>query len=83
MHKFFLIITGPHPYLQAGPKIDEYSISQEEIDENREDDESDDEVINYLLGEAIAEWEQRWCRAFVLSEEEFKYLKKSCLDFQV
>lgn len=83
MHKFFLIITGPHQCLQSGPKIEEYSISQEEIDESREDDESDDEVINYFLGEAIAEWEQRWCRAIVLSEEEFKSLKKSCLDFQV
>jgi hypothetical protein len=35
------------------------------------------------FGEAVAEWEQRWCRAIVLSEEEFKALKKSCLNFQV
>lgn len=83
MKKFFLIVTGPHQYLKNSPKIEEYSISQEEIDESREDDESDDEVINYLLGEAVAEWEQRWCRAIVLSEEEFKALKKSCLNFQV
>lgn len=75
MKKFFLIVTGPHVYLQNGPKIEDFSISQEEIDETREDGESDDDVINYLLEEAVAEWEQRWCQAIVLTEEEFKSSK--------
>jgi len=83
MNKFFLIVTGPHPYLKEGPKIEEYTITQEEIEENREGDESDDEVIDYLLEEAVAEWEQRWCKAIVLDETTFRALKKSCLDFQV
>ena len=81
--KFFLIVTGPHPYLKEGPKIEEYIITQEEIEENREGDEPDSEIIQYLLDEAVAEWEQRLCKAIVLDEASFLALKKSGPDFQV
>ena len=72
MHKYVLLITGPHPYLKGGPKIEKFEITQEEIDECREGDESDEEVIDYILDEACAEWEQRWCRAQVFTEVQWK-----------
>jgi hypothetical protein len=79
MHKYVLLVTGPHPYLQGGPKIEEFEITQAEIEENREGSESDEEVISYLLDEACAEWEQRWCRAQAFTLGQYKII---CPDFK-
>ena len=67
MYKYVLLITGPIEYLKDGPKIEKLEITQDEIDECREEGESDEEVIDYILEEACAEWEQRWCHAQVFT----------------
>jgi hypothetical protein len=33
-------------------------------------------VIDYIIEEEIAEWEQRWCTAIQITEEEYEKLKK-------
>jgi hypothetical protein len=72
MYKYVILITGPHPYLEGGPKIEEFTITQDEISELREGDETDEEVIEYILEEACAEWEQRWCKAQVFTKTQWK-----------
>jgi hypothetical protein len=75
MHKYILLISGPITYLKEGPKIEKFIITQEEIDELREGGESDEEVIDYILEEACAEWEQRWCRAQVFTESQWRVVQ--------
>lgn len=71
---FYLLITGPKPYLPGGPRYEKLVITQEDIDEAREEGESDDEVVEYIIEEEIATWEQHWCQASVLTEDEYKKL---------
>jgi hypothetical protein len=71
MRNYVMIITGPKEYLKDSPKIEKFTITQEEIDELREGEESDDEVIEYILEEVCAEWEQRWCKAQVFTENQW------------
>ena len=75
MHKYILLISGPITYLKEGPKIEKFIITQEEIDECREEGESDEEVIEYILEEACAEWEQRWCRAQAFTESQWRVVQ--------
>jgi hypothetical protein len=71
---FYLLVTGPNEYLPSGRKLEKIEITQEDIDESREDEESDEDVLNYFIEEEIAEWEQHWCRAVVITEEEYNKL---------
>jgi len=75
MHKYVMLISGPITYLKDGPKIEKFEITQEEINDCREGDEGDDEVINYILEEACAEWEQRWCRAQVFTLAQWRVVQ--------
>lgn len=84
--KFVAIITGPDEYLKGGFKVEEFTISEDEVSEVIEDAGGDpdnpklDEVveaISYLKGEYAAEWEQRWCRAILLTEEQFEIIKNT------
>lgn len=84
--KFVAIITGPDEYLKGGFKVEEFTISEDEVSEVIEDAGGDpdnpklDEVveaISCLKGEYAAEWEQRWCRAILLTEEQFEIIKNT------
>lgn len=83
--KFVAIITGPDEYLKGGFKVEEFTINEDEVSEVIEDAGGDpdnpklDEVIeaiSYLKGDYADEWEQRWCRAILLTEDQFELLKK-------
>lgn len=82
--KFVAIITGPDEYLQGGFKLEEFTINEDEVSEVIEEEGGDPdnpklviEAISYLKGEYAAEWEQRWCRAILLTEEQFVNLKNT------
>lgn len=83
--KFIAIITGPDEYLRGGFKVEEFTISEDEVSEVIEDAGGNPDnpklnevtdAISYLKGEYAAEWEQRWCRAILLTEDQFELLKK-------
>jgi len=74
--KFYLRITGPNEYLPEGIKYEEHTIFREDIEDAREEDEMDQDVIEYLIEEEIAAWEQHWCTATQITKEEYEKLKK-------
>jgi len=76
--EFYLMITGPKQYLPES-KYEKHVITQDEIEESREDGESDQEVIDYFIEEEIAAWEQRWCTAVVISKKEYDKLTTSII----
>ena len=71
---FYLLVTGPKVYLPGGRKLEKIEITQEDIDEMREGDESDQDVIDYIINDAIAEWKQGWCKAVVITEDDYNKL---------
>jgi hypothetical protein len=72
---FYLLVTGPKVYLPGGRKLEAITVTQEEMDEMRDEDETEQEVIDYFAEEAIAEWAQGWCIAQVITKEEYEKLK--------
>lgn len=72
--KYVAVITGPVEYLNSKTRIETFEITQEEIDECREEGESDEQVIDYILEEFNNEWEQRWCRAHVFTLGQYRIL---------
>jgi hypothetical protein len=73
---FYLLVTGPKVYLPGGRKLEKIEITQEDIDDTREGDESDEDVLNYFIEEEISAWEQNWCKAVVITEDEYNKLKQ-------
>ena len=77
---FYLLITGPEAIVPEGLKVEKLVITPEDIEEAREDGESDDDVINYIIDDEAGGWEQHFCRVQVLSEEKYrKFLEKNSL----
>ena len=79
MRDFKLIITGPKAYLPEGIRVEDISISNEELEEVMEDNidpSSEDEAIQYILRERINEWEQGFCNAIVVTTESLIKLKE-------
>ncbi len=74
--KFYLRITCPKEYLPEGIKYEEHTIFREDIEDAREEDEMDQDVIEYLIEEEIASWEQHWCNATLITKEEYEKLNK-------
>jgi hypothetical protein len=72
---FYLLVTGPKVYLPGGRKLEKIEITQEDIDDTREGDESDEDVLNYFIEDEISAWEQHWCKAVVITEDEYNKLK--------
>jgi hypothetical protein len=79
MYKYVAIVKGPKEYLKEEVLVETFEITQEEIDECREDGESDEQVIDYILDEYAAEWEQRWCHAQVFTLGQYRIIRP---DFQ-
>jgi len=74
--KFYLRITGPKEYLPEGTKYEEHTITREDIDDSREEDEMDEDVIDYIIEQEIAAWEQHWCTVTQITKEEYDKLIK-------
>ena len=74
--KFKAIITGPKEYLPGRVKIEDFEITEQDVLESIEEDESSEEVINYLKEEYCAEWEQRWCKVNLIPLEEYEDIIK-------
>ena len=79
MITFKLLITGPNKYLKDGVLLEDLTITDGEIEELREDDETDDDVIQYILEEEVNGWAQRWCKCQVFTLEEWQQIKKKGL----
>ena len=83
--RFIAIITGPEEYLDEGVKVEEFTIAWDDIldaieDLDEEGNPSEDEVVDaiqYLKDDYAAEWEQRWCRAILMTEDQFELVKKT------
>jgi len=83
--KFVAIITGPEEYLEEGVKVEDFTISWDDIldaieDLDEEGNPSEEEVVDaiqYLKDDYAAEWEQRWCRAILMTEDQFELVKKT------
>jgi hypothetical protein len=77
---FYLLITGPESIVPEGFKVEKLVITPEDIEEAREDNETDSEVIDYIIDDEAGGWEQHFCKVQVLSEEKYqKFLEKNSL----
>ena len=77
---FYLIITGPSEIVEDGFKVEKLIITPEDIEEAREDGDTDDDVIDYIIDDEAGGWEQHFCRVQVLSEKKYqKFLEKNSL----
>ncbi len=82
--KFVAIITGPEEYLEGGVKVEDFTITWDDIidacedldDEGNPTEEEVVEVIDYLKEEYASEWEQRWCRVLLTTNEQFQAIKE-------
>lgn len=79
MITFKLLITGPKEYLKDGVLVEDLEITAEEIEELREEGETDNDVIQYILEEEINGWAQRWCRCQAFTLNEWQQIKKNNL----
>jgi hypothetical protein len=70
--KYKAIITGPKEYLPGGVLMEEFVITQENINEylGEDDSETEEDAINYYKEEYIAEWAQRWCNVQLINKYE-------------
>lgn len=83
--KFVAIITGPEEYLEEGVKVEDFTISWDDIldaiedldEEGNPSEEGVVDAIQYLKDDYAAEWEQRWCRAILMTEDQFELVKKT------
>lgn len=61
MKTYKCIVTWPKEYLKDGPEVEIINITEDEIEDIREDGESDEDVIEYMAESAvkglIASWE--------------------------
>jgi hypothetical protein len=79
--KYKAIITGPKEYLPFGVRIEEFEITQEEIDDYlaEDDSETEEDAINYYKEDYIASWEQNWCKVQLLTDAEIDELDRKNL----
>jgi hypothetical protein len=72
--KYKAIITGPKEYLPGGIKVEEFVITQEDINEylSEDDSETEEDAIEYYKEDYIAAWEQGWCKVQLLTKDEYE-----------
>ena len=83
--RFIAIVTGPEVYLEGGVKTEDLIITWDDIldavedldDEGQPTEEEVVDAIQSIKDEYAAEWEQRWCRAILVTEEQFEIIKAS------
>ena len=71
---FYLIITGPSEIVENGFKVEKLVITPEDIEESREDGDTDDDVINYIIDDEAGGWEQHFCKIQVFDEKKYEKL---------
>lgn len=59
-----------------GPTVKKFSITEEEIKELQEDGETYSEVINHILAETAAEWEQGFYSVLIIEDTFINTLKE-------
>jgi hypothetical protein len=74
--KYKAIVTGPKEYLKDGILVEDFEITENDVLEVIEEGESSEDVIDYLIEEYCATWEQRWCKVTLLTLEEYEEIKK-------
>ena len=76
MNRKFFIIANDLQNEDATPVIQEVNISPEDIEDARENGESDEEVIAYIMEEEINVFEQSFFATLALREKDFEALKE-------
>jgi len=71
---FYLIITGPSEIVENGLKVEKLIITPEDIEEAREEGDTDDDVINYIIDDEAGGWEQAFCKIQVFDEKKYEKL---------
>lgn len=59
--EFKAIITGPEEYLPNGVKVEDFVITEDDINDIIDECEDREDAIAYIKEEYCAEWEQHWC----------------------
>jgi hypothetical protein len=79
--KYIAIITGPKEYLPGGFKREEFVITQEDIDEylDGDDSETEEDAIVYYKEEYKAAWAQGWCNVQLLTEDEIAKIESKSM----
>ncbi len=75
--KFKAIITGPEAYLPGGVKVEDFEITEEDVLDEIQENESSEDVIKYLKDEYCAAWEQHWCSVQLIPLEKYNEVLKS------
>lgn len=77
MRNYILIVTGSRVYLPNGPRVESFTITDEEMDDMRitTNGAPDDKLINYIIDDITDEWNQGFCQALVVPEEDIETLK--------
>ena len=76
MDKKFFIIANDLQNEDATPLIHEVIITPEDIEDARENGESDEEVIAYIMEDEISVFEQSFFATLALREKDFEALKE-------
>lgn len=76
MNRKFFIIANDLQNEDATPLIHEVIITPEDLNEARENNEADDELVCMILEDEISVFEQSGFAALVLREKDFEALKE-------
>ena len=76
MNKKFFIIANDLQNEDATPLIHEVIITPGDIEDARENGESDEEVIAYIMEDEISVFEQSFFATLALREKDFEALKE-------
>ena len=70
--RYKAIVTGPKEYLPGGVLMEEFVITQEDINEylSEDDSETEEDAIEYYKEDYIAVWAQRWCNVQLINKYE-------------
>jgi hypothetical protein len=75
--KFKAIINGPKEIIPNGTKVEDFEITEQDVLEAiEEEEESSEDVINYIKQDYIDAWEQHFCKVTLISLDDFNRLTK-------
>lgn len=71
--RFKAIVEGPKEYLKNGVLIEDFEITEQDIEDFLEEGEGEtrEEAIEYFKEEYCSAWEQRWCKVSLIGMDEF------------
>jgi hypothetical protein len=75
---FYLIAKGG--YLKK-PIIEKFEITPQEVKDIKEQGETDQDAIDYILSEKAADYAQGWSATVIFTEKEFNVFKKQLAKF--